>query len=257
MYGYFYSLKQYFSYERKELTGILWTSLTFAFILTAFFKGFLRKPVLLEDTIIFLASAFILVLIAFFVHVSFQKAVAIKLGYKANYTYWLNGVLISLFLSFFSLGYIPFIFPGSVSIEHIPKLRLGKFRYGTNLKDLARVALAGPLVHIILVMIAGIFYFATGAARDGVLFLFILINLFLAVYTCLPIPKIDIPTKIDGGSDGLGIFFFSRTIYALVFCTIVVYAILILFAQVWSFVIAFVLGAIMATVYSIAVEQKN
>ncbi len=257
MYGFFYAVKQYFSFERKEIAGVLWTSIAFSFILTAFFKGFLRKPVVLEDTVMFLILAFIFITLSLWLHVAFQKVMAIKLGYSATYAYWLNGVLISFFFSFFTLGYVPFILPGSVSIEHIPKLRLGKFRYGTNLKDIARVSLAGPLTHIILVLIAGLFYMWTGATRDGALYLFIIINLFLAVLSCLPLPKFDIPKRMDAGSDGLGLFFFSRTIYVLVFMTIVCYAILILFAQVWSFILAFILGVVFAIIYSIAIEQQN
>ncbi|MFA5796740.1 MAG: hypothetical protein WC916_01725 [Candidatus Woesearchaeota archaeon] len=255
MFGFFYSLKQYFRISTKELSQVLWTTIAFSLILTAFFKGFLRKPVLLEETLVFFIVVLLFTFISFIIHISAQKAVAIKLGYTATYMYWVNGILVSVFLSFFSLGFIPFILPGSVSMEQVPRLRLGKFRYGMNLKDLARVSLAGPLSHILLLMIAGVVYLSSG--KNEIVFTFVIINGFLAVYSCLPIPKIDIPTKMDAGSDGLGIFFFSRTIYMLVFCTILFYVILIALAQVWSLVIAFILGLIMMFIYGATMEQKN
>lgn len=255
MYGTWHALKEYFKIERKEVLGVLWTSLAFALILTAFFKGFLRKPIILEESLLFLFIAFLFIFFSLIAHISLQKVVAIKLGYTAQYSYWINGVLFSVFLSFFTLGYVPFILPGSTMITHIPKLRLGKFRYGLNTKDIARVALAGPLSHVVLVMIAGIFFIATGADKSGPLYLFIIVNLFLAIYTCLPIPKIDIPTKMDAASDGLGLFFFSRPIYVLVLFTLIFYAILIIVAQVWSFIIAFVLGIIVSMIYSGYLEQ--
>jgi hypothetical protein len=78
----------------------------------------------------------------------------------------------------------------------------------------------------------------------------------------LPVPKIDIPTKMDSGSDGLGVLYFSRTIYVLSLATLVAYLVLIYSSTTiknlgWLFIVAFLVGAIFATVYSLSVEQKN
>lgn len=259
MFGYAYSLKENFSFNRKELLELFWTSLAFAFILS-FRKWGSGKSVNLGEGLYNLIFALIFVLLAMFVHVVLQKVVAIKLGYKATYSYWLNGILLSVFLVFMSVGIIMFILPGAVMIEHIPKLRLGKFRYGTNLKDIARVAFAAPMAHILTVMIIGIFFFAFG--KPDILFSFIFLNLLLAVYSMLPIPKIDWPTKMDAGSDGLGVFFFSRTLYVLVFATVLFFAVLVFLATSyaalwWMFIIAFLLGSIVALIYSVMIEQKG
>jgi hypothetical protein len=158
------------------------------------------------------------------------------------------------------MGYLVFILPGATMIEHIPALRLGKFRYGTNLKDIARVALAGPIAHILIIMIVGIFFFISN--RSDLIFSFIFINLFLAIYSMLPIPKIDLPTRMDAGSDGLGMFFFSRTLYVLVLATIIIFCALVFIAASviglgWLFIIAFIIGCLIAAFYSISIEQKN
>ena len=257
MFGFRYALKENFKYSGDETRQMFWTSLAFAFILTALFKGFLRQRIILEDALLFFLLILFFILISMWAHISFQKAVAIKLGYKATYSYWTNGILLSLFLNVMSFGFIPFILPGSVNIEHIPKLRLGKFRYGTNLKDLARVCLAGPIAHVLLIVAAGIIFIATNSTKDSYIYAFIAVNMFLAVYSMLPIPKIDIPTKIDAGSDGLGIFFFSRIIYVWVMLTVLLYVLLILLGSVFSLILAFAMATIAIIIYSVTLGQKN
>ena len=259
MFGFAYSIKEHFTFSRKEFIELFWTSLAFAFILS-FRKWGVGKQVDVGAGLLNLFLALLFVLAAMLIHVCCQKIVAIKLGYKATYSYWLNGIFLSMLLVFMSVGFIVFILPGAVLIEHIPQLRLGKFRYGTNLKDVARVALAGPISHILAVMFAGVFYFVFG--KNEWIFVFMVVNLFLAVYSMLPIPKIDIPTKMDSGSDGLGMFFFSRTLYVLVLVTIIVFVGLVFVASTyaalwWMFILAFIIGCIVSGIYSITLEQKN
>jgi len=259
MYGYWYSVHQYFKFERKEVTQLFWTSLIFGFILSFRKWGLGSKP----DIVVGLANlvlAFVIVMVSMLAHVSLQKLVAIKLGYSGTYTYWMNGLLLSLLLGFITVGYFTFILPGSVQIEHIPKLRLGKFRYGINLKDIARVALAGAVAHVLMIMIIGIFYFASG--RNEVLLAFIVVNILLAIFSMLPVPKIDIPRRMDAGSDGLGMFYFSRTLYVLVLATILIFSGLVFLATSyaklwWFFILAFLLGCVFAIIYSVTIEQKN
>ncbi|MGV8150468.1 MAG: hypothetical protein ACP5NV_01945 [Candidatus Woesearchaeota archaeon] len=259
MYGYWYSVRENFSFDRQELTQLFWTSLAFGFALS-FRKWGTGDVIDVPTGVLNWAIAALIVLISMYAHVSLQKLVAIKLGYKAKYSYWLNGLLISIFLAFLSFGYIAFVLPGAVMIEHIPRLRLGKFRYGTNLKDIARVALAGSISHVIIVLVLGSIFFATG--HSEMLFSIIVVNLLLALYTILPIPKIDMPSKMDAGSDGLGMFFFSRTLYVLVLVTVAVFAALV-FSSIksigsgWLFIIAFIIGCILSAAYSISLEQKN
>src|SRR3989344_8796522 len=193
MYGYWHSVREHFSFNRKELLEMFWTSLAFGFILSFRKWGTGQRGDVTAGVTNTVTGA-IVVFLCLFAHVSLQKLVAIKLGYKATYSYWLNGVLFSIFLIFLSFGYIPFMLPGAVMIEHIPKLRLGKFRYGLNLKDVARVALAGPLSHVLIILILGPFLFISGL--NDFLVSVVLVNLLLAIYSTLPIPKIDIPTKM-------------------------------------------------------------
>lgn len=258
MYGYWHSVKENFSFSRKELTQLFWTSLAFGFALS-FRKWGVGDAFDVLEGLFNLLLAAVVVLLSMYIHVSLQKLVAIKLGYKATYSFWLNGVLFSIFLAFLSYGYIAFILPGAVMIESVPKLRLGKFRYGLNLKDIARVALAGPVAHILIILLIGPLFFV---GRSDVILSIIIVNLLLAIYSALPIPKIDVPSKMDSGSDGLGLFFFSRTLYVLVLITIVIFTALVFTSAStvglgWLFIIAFVIGCIFSLLYSASLEQKN
>lgn len=259
MYGYWYSVKENFNFSRSEFSQLFWTSLAFGFALS-FRKWGNGDTVDIPLGLVNLLFATFTVLLCMYIHVSLQKLVAIKLGYIATYSYWLNGLLFTVFLAFLSFGYLSFVLPGAVMLTHVSKLRIGKFRYGINLKDIARVALAGPVAHIILILILGPIFFATG--RNEAVLSIIIVNLLLAIYSTLPIPKIDVPSKMDSGSDGLGIFYFSRTLYVLVFTTIIIFSGLVLSSanyvgMGWLFIIAFIIGCIFAFFYSISLEQKN
>ncbi|MGV8087369.1 MAG: hypothetical protein ACP5N1_07090 [Candidatus Woesearchaeota archaeon] len=261
MYGYWHSVKTNYSFDKDELKQLFITSLAFAFVLTSYYQnlfvisGDIR--IVLSDTAVFF---FIISLIATFLsmyfHVALQKLVGIKLGYQVTYAYWLNGILIGLFLAVLTFGKIPilslFILPGAVTLKHVTKLRLGKFQYSMNAKDIARVSLAGPLAHIIIVTFLGVIYFMTD--KNTLILTLIKANLMLLVYSMLPIPKIDIPTKIDSASDGLGLFFYSRTVYLLCILTTLFYTILILTANIFSFVLAFMLGLVTVILFSVTMR---
>jgi hypothetical protein len=264
MHGFWYSVKENYSFSRQELKELFFTSLAFAFVLTSYYEHLFVvsndvRIVISDKLLVFFVVALLVAFLAMYCHVALQKLVGIRLGYKVKYTYWLNGIFIGLFLSIMTLGRVPvlsvFILPGAVTIEHIPKLRLGKFRYGTNAKDIARVSLAGPLAHILLVMILGVIFFVTN--RNPLVARIITANLLLMIYSMLPVPKIDLPTKMDSASDGLGLFFFSRAVYVLCAATVLFYAILIWAASLFSFVLAFLLGVISMCIYIVAMQQPN
>jgi hypothetical protein len=264
MYGFWYSVREHFSFSKQELKELFWTSLAFAFMLTSYYENLFSIStdvhiVITDATLAFFILAIICVFLTMYIHVSLQKLVGIKLGYKVKYTYWVNGILIGLFLSVVTLGKVPvlsvFILPGAVTLESIPKLRLGRFRYGINAKDIARISLAGPLSHILLTMLLGIIFFALD--RNQIVARIITANLLLLIYSMLPVPKIDLPTRIDSASDGLGLFFFSRKVYVLCAVTVLFYAVLIWATSIFSFALAFLLGLVASLVFSVTVKQPT
>lgn len=264
MYGFWYSVRENYSISKQELTELFWTSLAFAFMITSYYEHLFVvstdvRIVITDSLLSFFILSLIVIFLAMYLHIALQKLVGIKLGYKVKYAYWLNGILIGLFISVVTLGKVPllsiFILPGAVTLEHLPKLRLGKFRYGTNAKDIARVSLAGPLSHILFSSVLGIIYFSTN--KNPVVFHLITANLLLLIYSMLPVPKIDVPTKIDSASDGLGLFFYSRKVYILCALTVLFYAILIWTANLFSFFLALLLALITTMIYVTVVKQPN
>jgi hypothetical protein len=264
MYGFWYSVKENYSFTKQELAELFWTSLAFAFMITSYYEHLFSvstdvRIVITDNVISFFILALMVIFLIMYIHIALQKLVGIKLGYKVKYAYWLNGILIGLFISVVTLGKIPllsiFILPGAVTLEHIPKLRLGKFRYGTNAKDIARVSLAGPLAHILISTVLGIIFFSTN--RNPVVAHLITANLLLLLYSMLPIPKIDVPTKIDSASDGLGLFFYSRKVYILCALVVLVYSISIWAASLFSFFLALFIALVTTIVYSNVVKQPN
>ena len=104
MYGYWYSVKENYSFTRKELSDVFWTSLAFAFMLTAYFKDIFVisndvRLVLSYEAMFFFIIATLAVFVGMYFHVALQKLAGIKLGYKVTYQYWLNALLVGLFLS--------------------------------------------------------------------------------------------------------------------------------------------------------------
>jgi hypothetical protein len=265
MHGYWYSVKKNFSFNRQELKELFWTSLAFTFVLASYYENLFNfdggdaRIVITSSFLGFFIIMLVLVFLSLYAHISLQKLVGIRLGYRVTYSYWLNGILIGLFLAILTFGKIPilslFILPGAVKLEHLPHLRLGKFRYGTNAKDIARVSLAGPLSHIIIITVLGFLFLKIG--ESALLVRLIKANLLILLYSMLPIPKIDFPTKMDSASDGLGLFFFNRTVYVLCSLTVLFYILLVWAASTFSFILAFILAIISTGVYWVAMKQPN
>ncbi|MBU1198438.1 MAG: hypothetical protein KKF46_02135 [Nanoarchaeota archaeon] len=198
--------------------------------------------------------SFILVLISFFLHFSAQKLMALKLGYKSEYKLWVNGIIISVFLCFlaylFYLGplheIIPIFFTGVLMYDIVPKLRAGVFRGGVKHSDLGMIAVAGPLINILLIAVLAPFFIAT---KSPFLLFFIKINLWVAIFSMLPIPTFEKLRKFQGGTTGLYLFIASRWVYILFFASLVVFAILILLFNIFSYIIALLLGIAITLIY--------
>jgi hypothetical protein len=265
MYGYWYSVKENYVFSKQELKELFWTSLAFAFVLASHYQKLFQFTgndahiVVSSEFVGFFILMLLSVFVALYFHVALQKLVGIRLGYKVTYSYWLNGILIGLFLAIMTFGKIPilsvFILPGAVKLEHLPKLRLGKFRYGTNAKDIARVSLAGPMSHILLVTLFGVLFFSSG--QNPLIVTIIKANLLLMIYSMLPVPKIDFPTRMDSASDGLGIFFYNRIIYLLCAVTVLFYVILVWASTTFSFSLALFLALISTWIYMIVMKQPT
>ena len=253
-------MERRFGFSGKELFRLLVSVLVATFILN-FNKWGTDKFDLTAGLVSFLIIFFI-TFISFFTHFSAQKLVAIKLGYSAQYRYWINGFFISLVVCVFSSAvlsdfnpdwYIPLFFTGTLMCDVIPKLRVGVFRGGVNHKDLGLIAFAGPLSNIIIVGLIAPLYLAT---KNSFFHEVIFINLLIAVFSLLPIPTFEKIRQFAGGTTGLYLFIASRWVFVLVFVTVLVFSLLILLFNIFSYLLALLLGVIITIVYYSRFEMK-
>ncbi len=236
---YFFKLKKSFEFQTSELKQIFVSSILFGFILSFRKWGVesFEAATGINNWIFASASVFIVM----FTHISIQKLYAAKEGYVIHYSWWFQGILIGLFISFLSFGFIPFLYPGTLRFGHIKTLRLGKFRHGTNIKDLAFSSLAGVLANIFLALIFGVIYLRSG--NLWILY-FIKINFIYAFFSLLPLPKIS-GLRFEGGTTaGFNIFFFSRPLYMFIFSTLFAYSAIVF----WAITI---LGSLMVLIISL------
>lgn len=246
-----------FRFTSKELSNLLITALVATFGITiakgwGVFDLIGSKgvaPYLLNFIIIAL-----LVFISFIVHFSAQKIVALKLGYSSEYKMWINGLLIGPMLCLFSYGYLPLFFSGSLLYDVIPKLRAGTFRGGVKHKDLGVISFAGPFSNILLVGLLAPLYLAT---KGEFLKTFIIINLLVAIFSLLPIPTFEKLRQFAGGTTGLYLWIASRWVFVLAFATVFIYALLIILFNIFSYIIALVLGILVAVVYYSRFESEK
>ncbi len=243
-------LKTYFSFSKKENLHIWVSAIIFAFILN--FRKWGEGTFDLSQGISNLIFAFIVVVIGMYFHISIQKIIAVYLGYKAEHSFWLNGLLLCLVIAFMSNGFIPLLFFGTIKVEHLEKLRLGKFRYGLNYRDLAVTSVAGPIASLLLVLITAFFYLPTEAPA---LLRIININLALAFFALLPIPTVKAARLGEGGTAGFNILYYSRALYVFCLASVIVYYLLITIAKFSSLIVAFIFAGMCTYVFIKRIEE--
>jgi hypothetical protein len=244
MYEFAARVEARFRFSKKELLWLLITALVAGFVLT--FRKWGEKTFSLGEGIFNLIITAVLVFIFLLIHFSIQKLTALKLGYASEYKAWLNGLLISLVLSFFTYGYFPLFFTGSLLYDIVPKLRVGVFRGGVKHKDLGLIAFAGPFSNLVIVGLLVPIYLAT---KSSFFHTAIVINLLMAIFSLLPIPTFEKLRQFAGGTTGLYLFIASRWVFVLVFVTVLAFAALILLFQVFSYLLALAIGVMVAIIY--------
>jgi len=233
-------LNRYFTFNSEEIKGILGSTLIIAFIIS--FK--LWGP---GDEFNFayglknFFNSILIVLLSILVHISAQKICGLYIGFKVEFrTFW-PGLLIALILCFVSGGAIWLLIPGGIVIYHMAQHRLGFFRYGLNYWSLGMISAIGPLSNVILAALLAVIAYGgviippmTPIATTTLIGRAISLNLWLAIFTMLPIPPLD----------GSNVFFASRLLYAFAFGCIFGYAMLVLFLGFYSLVFVILMGIV-------------
>ncbi|MBN1792358.1 hypothetical protein JW826_01615 [Candidatus Woesearchaeota archaeon] len=242
-------IEKHYKFSKSELFQMSMTSLVAAFGLTISvgwgFFNLIEEQSLINYFVNFLIVA-MMIFISILVHTTAQKIVALKLGYRSEYGYWLNGFLISTFVCFITFGFIPFFFTGSVWTEDVQKLRMGRFRYRVMQKDLGYISFAGPMASMAIAIILSFVYVVT---ENPLLFAIIVTNLLIALYSLIPIPRFEKVRQFEGGTTGLYLFIASRWVFVLVFFSVLIYSLLLFIAQLFSVILALFIGIAITVVY--------
>lgn len=193
-----------------------------------------------------LVIAFIIAIIAIYVHHMGQRLYAVHKGFQVEHKVWWYGAGLALLVAIFSNGNFVLLAVSGTYMTILAVHRLGKYSYGPNVKDFAMIALAGPAANIIvagLMKSLQLFVLPLPAVFVDQFFIF---NLTFAAWNLLPIPPLD----------GSRIVFASRLLYALVVGAVVGYVFLIQAFGVFSWLWAILIGVGTWLVFYIILERK-
>ncbi len=170
------------------------------------------------DAVLGFVHFFLLVIIcmfSFLVRFTLQKYYALSMGYLAEFKVWWVGLAISLVMVFLSMGKVPLVLLGGVSVAFMSRQRIGEFRYGFSYRQNAEIAFWGILGNLILAFLfsVGLYFFPESYLFDKAMW----INITMGFFAFLPLVQMD----------GLSIFFGSRTMFILGFVMFIIGAVLI------------------------------
>ena len=121
-------------------------------------------------------------------------------------------------------------------------------------KELGLIAFAGPFTNLVIVgLLAPLFLISESPFLKAI----IIINLLIAVFSLLPIPTFEKLRQFAGGTTGLYLFIASRWIYILIFVTVLAYSALILLFHFFSYILALIVGGVVAVVYFTQFEVEK
>ncbi len=221
-------------FQKKEIISLLISSVVIAFVLS--WRDWGDQTVDVSVGLTSLIVSFIVAIAIILLRVAVQKILALREGYFLTYKIHKWGLAGSIFLAFFLNGAVPYVTSGELTIKESHRLRLGSFRYGLNYKDLAKIAIAGAAVCVLLMIIVKPIYLLT---QNLLIYKIIQVSGAIAFFSLIPIP----------GSGGFDIFYYRRWLWVLVTAFVGTYFALILYAGLFSYIITTFIAVFATIVY--------
>lgn len=194
-----YTIKEHFTFTPEELRALVIGVLLTAFMFS--FDNWGAATFNIGEGLRNLINAALIATLAFLVHQSAQRIVALAVGFKIEYRIWMYGLIIGLALTIVSRGKLWLFAPGGIIAYHLVGHRIGSFRYGLNYWPLGMIGLVGPLSNLALALLFKLLLLLAPAnvlLKEALVF-----NIWFAIFTILPIPPLD----------GSHSFFASRLMY--------------------------------------------
>lgn len=233
---------RYFTYSQNEIKDLFLTSIVFTFIL--FFFAWRNTDYEIISAIIDIIQFFIICIISLFIFISASKWFAIQRHYIAEYSAWITATLLGFVISFTSYGYLPLLFPGSIEVTRIDRLRHGKVFSGENKYDIFTILAFAPLSAILLSLFSQFVYDITNFTF---FYYFMVFNAALAFFSLLPFAK----------NIGAHLFYTNKKNYVFLLLFSFSFFILILFNVFFSFIFAILLAGILLLLLKKPLKKFN
>jgi Zn-dependent protease len=232
-------LNKYFSFTRKEVSGIVVASIIFGFIVSYRDWGYGDEWELFVGLKNWINGSLIS-LLAILVHEAGHKFVGVMRGYKVETSIWWTGLFIALIVCFISRGHVWFFVLSAITLHHLSIQRLGKYRYGIRPIDLGMIALSGSLANIFLATFLQtlVLWFPSLPLNAALVHKAFIINWAVAAFNILPIPPLD----------GIHLFFYSRLFYVSIAAFMIGYGLLV-FAGIYSWIFALVIMGVVWLIF--------
>ncbi len=192
--------------------------------------------------------ALIMTLLVLGTHHAAQRIYGLYQGIKVEHKIWWYGAGIAFITALLSGGNFVILALTGTYISSLTVHRLGRYRYGPQVKDYAMIALMGPLAVVVL---AGVvktlnLYNVLPLPETFVNQFFVLCMTF-AAWNLFPLPPLD----------GSRIIFSSRLTYAFVIGAALGYVLLIHFFSIYSWIWALVIGIATWFLFYFVIERKG
>lgn len=201
--NYLDKVRRYFWFRPKELGGLAFAALVFAFILS--FREWGAEAFDTSTGLQNLAVALIVVVLVMLVYLGAQRLVALKAGAIPEHQMVWNGILLNLAAVFLSNGAFMMYTSTSLWLKSHEYHRLGVRPTSIGLRTFAFAAVAGPLAALIFGAL-----FKTILPGAPIADKVLTFSTLLAFWNLLPFPPLD----------GSRIFFASRLLYVFIVATL-------------------------------------
>lgn len=258
MAGFTHDVSRYLEFHKGEWQSLLVTAGAIGFILS--FRHWGGEEFNLVVGLGNLLFSFVAAAIALAFQLLIQKLVGIRFGLAVTYDKYIIGLLLGVFVAFFTFGYLPLFTTGTLQFRAIDNLRVGRFRAVIPKNyELALVAAGGVLGPLLLTIPLKILHTATGLQP---VWHFTVIMFLVAAYSLLPIPVIKTTNPyavymsrmeaLEGNTPGYDIMVTSFILYFFSVGLVVAYGFLVLLFEVtvWTLLIALLAGLLAMWIFS-------
>ena len=234
-------IKEDLRFSKVELSTLL-----LAGLVTAFIFSFRDWGVDHFDPLMGLRNLLLLCIItavSFAFRYFCQKAYGLASGNKVDFKVWWWGIVAMIFVGFVSMGRLPLVLIGGVSVGFMVRYRLGEFRYGHSWSANGFIALWGVLGNLIMAIAftLGDYFFPSYFFHKG-----IILNLIMAACSLIPLPQLD----------GLMIFYSNRFMYAISWLTVALAAVLLATGTKIGLVLAIIIGGVAGAIALLISSNK-